>query len=86
MLDGIEDIIKERNEILELVDEIYYDKMQKAEIPIKVVEVNARISRFPEGKIKDNMIDKIKMKYRYAPVKNDTGILDYTGHGRPHFY
>ena len=86
MFDSVEEVVKERNEILILVDKIYYNKMQKAEIPIRVTEVNARILRFPEGKIKDSMMEKIKMKYRYAPMKNDTGILDYTGHGGPHFF
>ena len=81
-----EELITKRNAILILVDEIYYTKMTRSEIDRKVFRVNLRLRDFPEGTVKESIFEKIKMKYRYAPLMNDTGILDYTGHGRPHFY
>jgi hypothetical protein len=85
-LETLEGLVKERHEILILVDDLYYNKMQRIVINETVAEINTRIKLYPEGKLKDSMMEKIKQKYRYAPLKNDTGILDYTGHGRPHFY
>jgi hypothetical protein len=85
-METIEEMVAERNKILILVDKIYYNKLQRKEIQISVFNVNLMIHQFPEGVMKDKMLEKIKMKYRYAPMKNDTGNIDYTGHGGPHFY
>jgi hypothetical protein len=79
-------LINERQEILILVDKLYNDQMQRAAIEATVYDINMRIRLYPEGLLKDSMMAKIQQKYRYAPLKNDTGILDYTGHGRPFFH
>ena len=60
-------------------------KITRYELDDALERLKELISLLPEGVEKNNIIQKIQDKSRFAPYINDTGILDFTGYGE-HFW
>jgi hypothetical protein len=77
----------------ELFDEIVYisevalvnPKLAGSEVHFYTCRLNADVEAFPEGPKKDRIVEKLKLKKRFLPLLNNSGIIDLTGYGE-HFF